>query len=342
MSAHCAQKLSTRKTLTCVAVGASAVVAPLLLQNAAHAEAGRPASQADYERKLNAAAAADEAYDAAVAQAAKLQQRIDALQARISSDACAMDALGRSLGMQAALQYEGGGMSGLELLMDSSPSAYLNKALAGNEIADEDARTFRALTGERARLAADRQLVDAALAEQQAAVDAAHAHKDEALAAAQAAQEIFDALTAAGRAAATAAGEGLNPGQVHLSAVAPNARAAAAVAYAESKVGDPYAFGSAGPGAFDCSGLTMTAWARGGVALPHNAAAQASMLPAVAVAELEPGDLVFYSYGGGAIAHVALYVGNGLAVHAPRPGQDVQYGNVFSIGPIVRVGRVAA
>ncbi|MBR7839181.1 C40 family peptidase [Actinospica durhamensis] len=342
MSAHCPQKRPARKTFTAVAVGASALISPLLMQADAHAEVAEPISQAEYEQELNAAATADEAYDAALTQAAKLQQRIDALQAQISSDTCAKNSLQRTLGLQAALQYQGGAMSGLELVLDASPSAYLNDALVGNEIADENTRSLRSLDQDEARLAAEQGLVQADLAQQQAAVDAAQARKDAALAAARRAQEIFDALGGAGQQAVTQAGEGVNPGRVHLTAVAPNARAAAAVAYAESKVGDPYVYGAAGPAAFDCSGLTMSAWARGGVALPHNAAAQASMLPAVDVSQLEPGDLVFYSYDGGAIEHVAVYVGNGLVVHSPRPGEDVQYGNVFTVGPIVRVGRVTA
>ena len=342
MSAHCARKPSSRRALVCAALGAGAVASPLLMQTDAYAEVPAQASPGDYQQQMNTAAAADEAYDAAVAQAATLQQRIDALQAHISSDTCAMGSLRRSLGLQAALQYEGSGMSGFEIAVDSSPSAYLNNALAGNEIAEQDARILASLAEDEARVAADRRLAAAALAQQQAAVDDARAHKDAALAAVRRAQEIFDDLDAAGRRALAQAGEGLDPGRVHLSDAAPNARAAAAVAYAESKVGDPYVYGSAGPGAFDCSGLTMTAWAQGGVRLPHDAADQASMLSAVDVSQLEPGDLVFYSYDGGTVEHVALYVGDGLVIHSPRPGEDVQYGAVSSVGPIVRVGRVTA
>lgn len=342
MSAHCSYQQPTRRTLTALAVGASALISPLLAQVDAHADAAEPISPAEYERELNAAATADEAYDAARAQAAELQQKIDGLQARISAENRARDALHRTLGMQAALQYRGGSMSGLELVLNDDPSAYLNAALVGEELATENTRTLRSLVEDEARLAADRALVRADLVRQQAAVAAAQARKNAALAAADRAREIFDALGGAGRQAVNAAGEGVDAGRVHLTAVAPNARAAAAVAYAESKVGDPYVYAAAGPGAFDCSGLTMAAWARGGVALPHNAAAQAAKLPAVAVSQLEPGDLVFYSYDGGPIGHVAVYVGNGLVVHAPRPGEDVQYGNVFNVGPIVRVGRVGA
>lgn len=331
----------TRRTLTALAVGASALISPLLTQLDAHADAEEPISPASYEQELNAAATADEDYDAALAQAAQLQQRIDALQARISSDTSARDALQRTLGFQAALQYRGGAMPGLELVLNDDPAAYLNAALVREEIAGEDTRALRSLAEDEARLAADQALVRADLARQRAAVEAAQDRKNTALAAARRAQAIFDSLGIAGQRAVAGAGQGVDPGRVHLTAPAPNARAAAAVAYAESKVGDPYSYGAAGPNTFDCSGLTMAAWARAGVSLPHNAAAQAAMLAAVSVSQLEPGDLVFYSYDGGAIAHVAVYVGNGLVVHAPRPGEDVQYGGVFNVGPIVRVGRVA-
>jgi cell wall-associated NlpC family hydrolase len=341
MSSHCAQRLSAQKASTFAVIGATAMVTLIVTQNDAHADVPAQA-QADYDQKMNAAAAADEDFDAAIVQAAKLQQKIDALQAQISSDTWAMGSLQRSMGLQAALQYQDPGLSGLELALDSSPAAYLNKALLSNEIATGEARMLRSLAADRARIAADQQFAAGALAEQKAAVATARSRKNNAFAEAEQAREIFDRLSAVQQQAITQADGGVSPSRVHITSVAPNARAAEAVAYAESKVGDPYVYGAAGPGAFDCSGLTMMAWARAGVSLPHDAAAQASMLTQVSLSYVEPGDLVFYSYDGRDIAHVAIYVGGGMVVHAPRPGESVQYGSVHTVGPIVEVGRVAA
>ena len=82
-----------------------------------------------------------------------------------------------------------------------------------------------------------------------------------------------------------------------------------------------YVYGAAGPNAFDCSGLTMMAWAQAGVGLPHSSSAQYGSGPHVAASDLQPGDLVFYY---SPISHVGMYIGNGLIVHAANPGAGVR------------------
>ncbi len=100
-------------------------------------------------------------------------------------------------------------------------------------------------------------------------------------------------------------------------------RAATALAYAKAQLGEPYVFGAAGPDAWDCSGLTMMAWRAAGVSLPHSAREQYNVVGhKVSKADLQPGDLVMF-YGG--MHHVGIYAGNGLVVHAPRPGKGVEY-----------------
>ena len=112
------------------------------------------------------------------------------------------------------------------------------------------------------------------------------------------------------------------------SSVPASGRAAAAVQYALAQVGDSYVYGAAGPSAFDCSGLTMMAWAQAGVGLPHSSSAQFGSGPHVSSNDLQPGDLVFYY---SPISHVAIYIGNGLIVHAANPGEGVRVAGVFSM-----------
>jgi peptidoglycan DL-endopeptidase CwlO len=102
---------------------------------------------------------------------------------------------------------------------------------------------------------------------------------------------------------------------------------ATAAAAAESVIGAPYVFGAAGPSSFDCSGLTMWAWAQAGVSLPHSAAAQYASLPKVPLSAVQPGDIIYYDNFG---PHVAIYVGGGQIVHArhPGPGGQVQYSSM--------------
>ncbi len=96
---------------------------------------------------------------------------------------------------------------------------------------------------------------------------------------------------------------------------------------AESRKGLPYVWGAAGPNSFDCSGLVQWSFARAGVTMPRVAADQARTGPAVPVSQLQPGDLLFYHTdptAPGYISHVAIYLGNGLMIQAPEPGQDVE------------------
>jgi cell wall-associated NlpC family hydrolase len=97
--------------------------------------------------------------------------------------------------------------------------------------------------------------------------------------------------------------------------------AGAAVSYALAQVGDAYVYGAAGPSAFDCSGLTMAAWGSAGVSLPHSSSAQMGYGTPVSISALQPGDLVFYY---SPVSHVAMYIGNGMIVHAANPSQGVR------------------
>jgi cell wall-associated NlpC family hydrolase len=94
-----------------------------------------------------------------------------------------------------------------------------------------------------------------------------------------------------------------------------------AVRYAVEQIGKPYVWGAEGPGAYDCSGLTSQAWGHAGRPIPRTSQEQWARLPHIPPSELRPGDLVIYFPEA---THVALYLGDGLVVQAPRPGTDVK------------------
>jgi len=106
----------------------------------------------------------------------------------------------------------------------------------------------------------------------------------------------------------------------------PSGQAAVAVRAAEAQLNKPYQFAAAGPDTFDCSGLTMFAWAQAGVSMAHFAATQYTEFPHVPISQLAPGDLVFY---GSPIHHVGMYVGNGTMIEAPHTGAFVQYSSIY-------------
>ena len=95
-----------------------------------------------------------------------------------------------------------------------------------------------------------------------------------------------------------------------------------AVAAARTQLGVPYVWGGESPGVgFDCSGLVQWAWNQAGVNLPRTSGAQFAASTPISVADLEPGDLLFYGPSGS--DHVAMYVGGGMMIEAPQTGEVV-------------------
>ena len=118
----------------------------------------------------------------------------------------------------------------------------------------------------------------------------------------------------------------------------PGGGGAEAVAAAESQIGVPYVWAGATAGVgFDCSGLTMWAWAHAGVSLSHSAADQYAESVHVPLSDLQPGDLLFYQEGN-TIGHVTMYVGPGQMVQAMETGTNIQITSIWTSG-LVGAGR---
>ncbi|MEZ0446728.1 NlpC/P60 family protein [Cellulomonas sp. ICMP 17802] len=102
---------------------------------------------------------------------------------------------------------------------------------------------------------------------------------------------------------------------------------AAALAWAQTKIGLPYIWGGVGPAGYDCSGLTMTAWRTAGVNLARTTRDQYKQVLKISYNELRPGDLVFWSTdpnNADAIYHVAIWAGNGQIMEASKPGDPLR------------------
>ena len=112
----------------------------------------------------------------------------------------------------------------------------------------------------------------------------------------------------------------------------------AAADWALTQLGQPYQWGAAGPGSYDCSGLAMEAWARAGVRLLHWTGYQWVAGPHVPLAGLRRGDLVFYAFNiadPATIHHVGIYLGHGLMVDAPYTGSFVRIDSIYAFPGLI-------
>jgi peptidoglycan DL-endopeptidase CwlO len=102
-----------------------------------------------------------------------------------------------------------------------------------------------------------------------------------------------------------------------------------------SRIGSPYSWGGSGPNAFDCSGLVQWAFQQAGISLPHSSQALASGGAPVSTDQMQPGDVVNYYSDA---SHTAIYIGNGMMVHASTYGTPVRVAPVDN-APIYNVRR---
>lgn len=227
------------------------------------------------------------------------------------------------------------------------------KQLKAQQAAQELASIQSQLDGQLATLVAEQQAAQARAAEQrvraQAEAQAAAAARQNATAQQErAAQSATLPPVVTPSVNATATPPPVDPPAF---VAPPNASAAAiAIAAAQAQLGVPYSWGggnASGPSygiaqgantrGFDCSGLTLYAYAQAGISLSHLTYSQMQQGQVVPLSQIQPGDLVFY-WGGG---HMALYVGGGQVIHAPQTGDVVRYGSLY-MGPpelVVRPSR---
>jgi cell wall-associated NlpC family hydrolase len=115
--------------------------------------------------------------------------------------------------------------------------------------------------------------------------------------------------------------------------------ASGAVAFARNQLGKSYVWGGTGPDAYDCSGLTMKAYASVGITLNRTSQQQYQQGSAISREALQPGDLVFYN--GSLPTHVGIYVGNNEIISALNRKSGVRYNNINDPGSITGYRRLA-
>ncbi|HUR75769.1 MAG TPA: C40 family peptidase [Sporichthya sp.] len=234
--------------------------------------------------------------------------------------------LQKTVGAFAANAYRSGGMDQtLQLVFSDDPEAFIEKAASLDALSSREAGALRKVVEARRELQANQTAAAQQLAVVEAQRKALAVEKADVEKNLRAAREVLNRLEAKDRDQLDRASRDNDPRALLKNLPLANPRASTAIQYALAQLGDRYVWGASGPDGFDCSGLTMAAWGKAGVSLPHSSAQQYASGDKIPRSALQPGDLVyFYS----PISHVGIYLGNGRMVHAPNPSRRVEISSI--------------
>jgi len=278
--------------------------------------------QARVDSLYEEAEQASERYNDARLELDDAESRLTALRADLARQQDKVDVVRAEVAAAVVSQYQGQALSSTtQVLLADDPDAFLDQLATISGYNDQQTEMMadfavQAQQLEMREAAAKRELDRIAATKDKLAAEKAEIDDK-----AAEAEELLGRLEA--RAAPT-----VSRSSTRLPDVSVSGRAGAAVQYALAHVGNSYVYGAAGPSSFDCSGLTMMAWAAAGVGLPHSSGAQMGSGSPVSQSQLAPGDLVFYY---SPVSHVGIYIGNGQIVHAANPSTGVRVDPVFSM-----------
>lgn len=312
--------------LSVAAAGAAAALAPTAPAGAAPADDNPSAATVNsrVDRLYEQAESATEKYNGAAERTGKLRRQVENAQDRVARGQADVNGMRDSLATLAGAQYREGGIDPtVALMLTEDPDSYLDKAATLDRVSSRQTLKLRHLQAAQRDLRQQRGEATGKLEQLDSLQQALKRQKKSVRKKLGAAQRLLNQLSPDERAErARASRGGDRPKGGPDGAPAASARAASAVAAVRSAVGSPYAWGAAGPGSFDCSGLTQWAYAKAGTSIPRTSQAQRSAGQQIPLGQARPGDLVVYRDDA---SHVGMYVGNGQVVHAPKPGAQVRY-----------------
>ncbi|MFF4704149.1 NlpC/P60 family protein [Streptomyces sp. NPDC001288] len=341
--------------------------------NAAPSEDGKPSLE-EVEKKVDAlyrqAESATEKYNAAKERTGKQRKQVDTLLDDVAQRTDRLNKAREELGSFAAAQYRTGASAPdtSTFLLADTPQDYFDQTQLMNRLTSrqkdavddyatqqsatmakrqEAAKSLESLTETQddlktakstvqAKLASARELLSQLDAQEKARL--AEIEKKQRAAAAAKAAELAKQQAAAERKDDPSSSGPASGGSSPSSDSSYGTKAAKAIAFARAQIGKPYVWGATGPGSYDCSGLSQAAWKAAGVSLPRTTYDQVNAGTTVSLADARPGDLVFF-YGD--VTHVGIYIGDGMMIHAPKPGayvreESIYYGGESIIHSVVR------
>ncbi len=338
--------------VTVLAAPGTAFASPTPSPSPSASTASTPVTNKDLEavrkkldRLYHDAAVATDAYNSAEEKAEEQSAEIVALAKKIVKGKKKLDDLKERAGAAAAAQYRSGGLPDeAQLMLSDDPQEFLDGA--GRVIQGE--RATKGLLGELTRTQQDLEQYAKDASAQWEKLEANRKAKAKAKAKIKkqiaAAEKLESELEAEEKerlaelerqAAHKAQTAWLDSGILDEIDGKASAQGKTAVAYVTAQLGKPYEWGAEGPDTFDCSGLTSQAWAAAGKPIPRTSQEQWKQLKRIDIKDMRPGDLIIYNDDA---SHVAMYVGDGAIVHAPRPGRTVTIAGAGSM-PILAVVR---
>ncbi|MGW0684731.1 NlpC/P60 family protein [Streptomyces sp. NPDC002754] len=320
---------------------ASAATVTALDGGAAHAEPELGAAQvrAKVDKLYQEAEVATQKYNGAKEKADGARKKVDELQDEASRRTESLNSQREKMGSVAASQYRTGGVDpSVQLLLSSTPDAYLDKASLTERVGARQAAAVTRVQDELREIDQLRGDADGTLSEIRAKKAELEDNKKKVKRKLAEARRLLDRITPEERTpTATQSGRTSRSTERADLSQAPNSRAKAAISFAYGALGSPYVWGATGPSAFDCSGLTQAAYKAAGVSLPRTTYAQIDAGPRIPKSQLQPGDLVFFY---SSISHVGLYIGGGKMIHAPNPSAPVRVAPIDEM-PFAGATRVA-
>ncbi|MFB8759597.1 NlpC/P60 family protein [Streptomyces sp. NPDC059852] len=353
------------------ALATAALTSVALLSQTAQASPSaddRPSLE-EVEKKVDdlyrQAESATEKYNAAKEKTTKQRKRVDTLLDDVARRTQKLNDAREELGRNAAAQYRTGAAAPdtTTFLLADTPQDYFDQSQLMNRMTgrqkqsvdeyfteqsatmkkrQEATRSLETLTASQKnlrtakatvqkKLADARQLLSELTAQEKARLAAIEKRKQEE--ADRKAEELARQQKAEAEREREAAAQRQEQGGQEQGGTAPDGsyatKAEKALTFARTQIGKPYVWGATGPDSYDCSGLTQAAWKAAGVDIPRVTYDQVEAGTTVPVSSAQPGDLVFFYDD---VTHVGLYIGNGMMIHAPKPGAYVREESIYYDG----------
>ena len=327
---------------------ASLLIAVFMAQSIQAQAAPSVASvQRDIDRLRTLAAEKYEAANEATLKIKALQKETGALQQREEIIQKELSVVSKVLAKIAISEYQGSGFGkSFELLFSSDPTQYLSDASVLDGVSKVYSKQLREYAVIKQRVQATQLVLGDRTALLLAEQKRLNQQVAEAKTALLKAEKLLKSLAKADRERllreeAARENKILSDSKRYAASYkGDNTRGSIALKFALQQIGDIYVWAAAGPTRWDCSGLTLRAFQKAGVSLPHHSGSQFKYGKQVAYSNLKPGDLLFF---GKPISHVSIYMGGGKMVQAPRAGKKVEVVNLtkmFGKKPFVGAKRL--